>query len=55
MQDSLFFEREITYNAPSSQRWRRSAASIAGGLSFATILTLFFTPCLLVLGQKFEK
>ena len=50
-----FFDREITYDAPSSQWWRQLAASIAGGLSFATILTLFFTPCLLVLGQKFEK
>lgn len=50
-----FFEREITYDAPSSQWWHQLAASIAGGLSFATVLTLFFTPCLLVLGQKFEK
>lgn len=50
-----FFDREVTYDAPSSQWWRQLAASIAGGLSFATILTLFFTPCLLILGKKFEE
>ncbi|MDA0939244.1 MAG: efflux RND transporter permease subunit, partial [Proteobacteria bacterium] len=39
-----FFELEISYGAPSSQWWKQLATSIAGGLSFATILTLFFTP-----------
>ncbi len=48
------FEFDATYDAPSSQWWRQLAASIAGGLSFATILTLFFTPCLLLLGKKFD-
>jgi multidrug efflux pump len=47
-------ELEVTYDAPSSQWWRQLSASIAGGLSFATILTLFFTPCLLLLGQRFD-
>ncbi len=42
-----FYHREILYGQPSSAMWRQLAASIAGGLSFATILTLFFTPCLL--------
>ena len=50
-----FIDHEITYDAPSSQWWRQLATSIAGGLSFATILTLFFTPCLLVMGKRFEK
>ena len=49
------FDMEITYDAPSSQWWRQLATSIAGGLSFATVLTLFFTPCLLMLGKKFEN
>lgn len=49
------FDREITYDAPSSQWWRQLSASIAGGLTFATILTLFFTPCLLKLGKRFDK
>jgi multidrug efflux pump len=47
-------EYDITYDAPSSQWWRQLAASIAGGLSFATILTLFFTPCLLMIGKRFD-
>jgi len=50
----LFTTREITYDAPSSQWWRQLSASIAGGLTFATILTLFFTPCLLKLGKRFD-
>ena len=29
--------------------------AIAGGLTFATILTLLLTPCLLLLGSRFEK
>lgn len=49
-----FMGREITYDAPSSQWWRQLSASIAGGLTFATILTLFFTPCLLLLGKRFD-
>jgi len=49
-----FFTREITYDAPSSQWWRQLSTSIAGGLAFATILTLFFTPCLLLIGKRFD-
>lgn len=49
-----FFTREITYDAPSSQWWRQLSISIAGGLAFATILTLFFTPCLLLIGKRFD-
>jgi multidrug efflux pump len=48
-------ERDISYNAPSSQWWRQLSASIAGGLTFATILTLFFTPCLLLIGKRFDR
>jgi len=50
-----FYDQEITYDAPSSQWWRQLSASIAGGLTFATLLTLFFTPALLLLGKKFDK
>jgi len=39
--------RSISYNAPSSQWWDSLAASIIFGLSFATVLTLIVTPCLL--------
>ncbi len=48
-------DRELSLDAPSSQWWRQLAASIAGGLSFATVLTLFFTPCLLLLGKRFDR
>lgn len=50
-----FVDRSVTYDAPSSQWWRQLSASIAGGLSFATILTLFFTPCLLIIGKRFDR
>ena len=50
-----FIDHEITYDAPSSQWWRQLSTSIAGGLSFATILTLFFTPCLLMIGKRFDR
>lgn len=44
-----FIDRSITHGAPSTQWWTQLATSICGGLTFATILTLFFTPCLLAL------
>lgn len=40
---------EITIDAPSSQWWRQLSTTIAGGHAFSTILTLFLTPCLLLL------
>jgi len=46
-----FLSNEVTFGAPSSQWWRQLSTSIAGGLTFATILTLFFTPGLIMLGQ----
>jgi len=50
-----FYTRSITYDAPSSQMWRPLATSIVGGLTFATILTLLFTPCLLLLEKDKKK
>ncbi|QBG36582.1 efflux RND transporter permease subunit [Litorilituus sediminis] len=44
-----FFERTIVFGAPSTQWWTQLATAIAGGLAFATILTLVLTPCLLAL------
>ncbi len=43
--------RVISFGAPSTQWWTQLASAIAGGLSFATVLTLVLTPCLLVLGE----
>jgi len=50
-----FIGRDITYDAPSNQWWRQLSTAIAGGLSFATILTLFFTPALLLLKKDSSK
>ncbi len=47
-----FINREVAFGAPSTQWWTQLSSAIAGGLSFATILTLFLTPCLLVLGAN---
>ena len=42
----------ITSGAPSSQWWTQLSTSIAGGLTFATVLTLVLTPCLLIIGEQ---
>ncbi len=42
-------DREISVGAPSSQWWTQLASSVAGGLAFATLLTLFLTPSLLLI------
>ncbi|MCY0966482.1 efflux RND transporter permease subunit [Parathalassolituus penaei] len=48
--------RHISSGAPSSQWWTQLSTAIAGGLTFATLLTLILTPCLLVLfDQKRNK
>ena len=47
-----FVHQQISIGAPSSQWWTQLATAIAGGLTFATPLTLLLTPCLLVLGEK---
>lgn len=45
-------DRHISFGAPSTQWWTQLSSAIAGGLTFATILTLVLTPCMLVLGEK---
>lgn len=49
-----FFTLQITYDAPSSQWWVDISITIACGMLAATVLTLFFTPALLVM-RKHEK
>lgn len=44
--------RHIQFGGPSTQWWTQLATAVAGGLAFATVLTLVLTPCLLVLGEK---
>lgn len=45
-------DRELSFGAPSTQWWTQLSSAIAGGLAFTTLLTLFLTPCLLVLGDR---
>jgi multidrug efflux pump len=41
--------RDVSVGAPSTQYWTQLSSSVAGGLAFATILTLFLTPSLLMI------
>ena len=40
--------REVTMGAPSAQWWIDLASAVAGGLAFATPITLLLTPALLM-------
>ncbi|NGZ15867.1 efflux RND transporter permease subunit [Vibrio aestuarianus] len=44
--------QKIEFGAPSTQWWSQLATAVAGGLTFATLLTLVLTPCLLMLGRQ---
>ena len=48
-------DREILVGAPSSQWWTQLSSTIAGGLTFATILTLVATPAMLVIGNYLAR
>ena len=45
-------EPSLGFGAPSTQWWTQLSSAIAGGLTIATVLTLFITPCMLVLGDN---
>lgn len=44
--------REVTVGGPSADWWQQLSLAIAWGLTFATLITLVLTPCLLVLGAR---
>jgi multidrug efflux pump len=44
--------QDVSIGAPSTQWWTQLSSAIAGGLTFATLLTLVLTPCLLMLGDN---
>lgn len=44
--------RAVSFGAPSTQYWSQLATALAGGLLFATALTLLVTPCMLILGDQ---
>lgn len=48
-------EPSLGFGAPSTMWWTQLSSAIAGGLTFATLLTLFLTPALLVLGDRVLK
>ena len=50
-----FIGREISIGGPSTQWWTQLATAVAGGLAFATVLTLVMTPCLLMLGENLKR
>jgi len=49
------FTPALGFNAPSAQWWTQMSSAIAGGLTFATALTLLLTPCMLVIGGKLHR
>lgn len=46
------FEPSLGFSAPSTQWWAQLSSAIAGGLAFASALTLLLTPCMLLLGAQ---
>ena len=47
--------RHIAVGGPSTQWWTQLATAVAGGLAFATVLTLVLTPSLLMLGERLKR
>lgn len=47
-----FLTPKIELGGPSTAFWSQLATTVAGGLAFATLLTLVLTPCLLALGER---
>ena len=41
--------RQLSFGGPGAQWWTQMASSVAGGLAFATLLTLLLTPSLLMI------
>lgn len=50
-----FLGRNIDVGGPSTQWWSQLATAVAGGLAFATLLTLVLTPSMLALKVKSEE
>jgi multidrug efflux pump len=50
-----FVGRNVDIGGPSTEWWSQLATAVAGGLAFATLLTLVLTPCMLALKARNEK
>jgi multidrug efflux pump len=48
-------ERDISVGAPATQYWTQLSSAVAGGLAFATILTLLLTPSLLMIQANLSQ
>lgn len=44
------FNHQLEIGGPTAQWWNQLSTAIAGGLAFATVMTLILTPCLLIIG-----
>ncbi len=47
-----FLGRRVLYDSPSSQMWFELSTTTSVGLLLATVITLLFTPAILILGEK---
>jgi multidrug efflux pump len=47
--------RNVDIGGPSTEWWSQLATAVAGGLGFATVLTLILTPCMLALKVKRDE
>jgi multidrug efflux pump len=50
-----FVGRNVDIGGPSTEWWSQLATAVAGGLAFATLLTLILTPCMLALKAQREE
>tara|TARA_R110002153_G_scaffold13997_3_gene51467 strand:+ start:8251 stop:11379 length:3129 start_codon:yes stop_codon:yes gene_type:complete len=50
-----FIGRNVDIGGPSTEWWSQLATAVAGGLAFATVLTLVLTPCMLALKARREE
>ena len=53
--DIDFFHRTIHHGAPGSAWWFPLANAIVFGVLFASSITLFFTPCALMVRDRYQK
>jgi multidrug efflux pump len=50
-----FIGRNVDIGGPSTEWWSQLATAVAGGLAFATVLTLVLTPCMLALKANWDE
>jgi multidrug efflux pump len=50
-----FISREVTHGGPSTDWWYQLSLVMSGGLTFATMITLVLTPCLLMLQVRVHE